>query len=125
MWYVSTRMPFAFVNVIAPEHVQAHSSDEKCPITNGMQQTPLHLSATHTNLKGWLWSRLALTAANFVIEAEFKISGDSSHLYGDGLALWLTTDRAQPGPVFGSIGSHSHLFPISRPFPYPRLLRPI
>ncbi|EDR00597.1 ERGIC53, mannose lectin, ER-Golgi intermediate compartment [Laccaria bicolor S238N-H82] len=58
---------------------------------------------------GWLWSRLALTAANFVIEAEFKISGDSSHLYGDGVALWLTTDRAQPGPVFGSIDQFNGL----------------
>ncbi|KAJ3508412.1 hypothetical protein NLJ89_g5768 [Agrocybe chaxingu] len=51
---------------------------------------------------GWLWSRLALTPSNFVIEIEFKVSGDSSHLFGDGLAIWLTQDRAQPGPVFGS-----------------------
>jgi len=64
-----------------------------------------------TLTKGWLWSRLAFTTQNFVIEVEFKISGDSSHLYGDGLALWLTTDRAQPGPVFGSKGLHS--FPQS------------
>ena len=60
-----------------------------------------------TLIKGWLWSRLAFTTQNFVIEVEFKISGDSSHLYGDGLALWLTTDRAQPGPVFGSKGLDS------------------
>ncbi len=57
--------------------------------------------------QGWLWSRLALTASNFVIEVEFKISGDSSHLYGDGLAMWLTTERAQPGPVFGNRGLFS------------------
>ncbi|KAF7798976.1 hypothetical protein EIP86_010205 [Pleurotus ostreatoroseus] len=31
------------------------------------------------------------------------ITGDSSHLYGDGMAVWLTEERAQPGPVFGSI----------------------
>lgn len=115
-------MLFGVVNVILPEHVQAHSSNEEYPITNGMQQTPLHFT-THPNSKGWLWSRLALTAANFVIEAEFKISGDTSHLFGDGLALWLTTDRAQPGPVFGSIGSH--LFPFSTPFPYSQFPRPI
>ncbi|KAI9568791.1 legume-like lectin family-domain-containing protein [Boletus coccyginus] len=51
---------------------------------------------------GWLWSRLPLSAYNYVIEIEFKISGESSHLYGDGMAIWLTTDRAQPGPVFGN-----------------------
>ncbi|KAG6910435.1 hypothetical protein DXG01_010790 [Tephrocybe rancida] len=53
-------------------------------------------------VKGWLWSRLPLTASNFVIEVEFKISGDSSHLFGDGLAMWLTRERRQDGPVFGS-----------------------
>ncbi|KAF9012677.1 legume-like lectin family-domain-containing protein [Cyathus striatus] len=51
---------------------------------------------------GWLWSRLALTAANWIVEVEFKISGESSHLYGDGLAMWLTTDRTKPGPVYGN-----------------------
>ncbi|KAJ6631438.1 concanavalin A-like lectin/glucanase domain-containing protein [Mycena sp. CBHHK59/15] len=51
---------------------------------------------------GWLWSRLPLTATNFVIEVEFKISGDAGHLFGDGLAIWLTKERTQPGPVFGN-----------------------
>ncbi|TDL23101.1 concanavalin A-like lectin/glucanase [Rickenella mellea] len=52
---------------------------------------------------GWLWSRLPITAAHYIIEVEFKISGDSSHLFGDGIAMWLTKTRAQPGPIFGSI----------------------
>jgi len=52
---------------------------------------------------GWLWSRLPLTATNYVIEVEFKVSGDSTHLFGDGIAIWLTKDRAQPGPIFGSV----------------------
>ncbi|KAG8804850.1 hypothetical protein FRC18_007017, partial [Serendipita sp. 400] len=51
---------------------------------------------------GWLWSRLPLTAANWQIEIEFKISGEASHLYGDGMAFWLTTERAVEGPVFCS-----------------------
>lgn len=34
-----------------------------------------------------------------------QVSGEQKqHLHGDGLAIWLTKDRAQPGPVFGSIG---------------------
>ena len=35
------------------------------------------------------------------IEFEFKIHG-KGNLHGDGMALWLTKQRATPGPVFGS-----------------------
>jgi mannose-binding lectin 2 len=35
------------------------------------------------------------------MEIEFKIEG-SSGLYGDGMAIWLTKDRAHGGAVFGS-----------------------
>ncbi|KAF8526009.1 legume-like lectin family-domain-containing protein, partial [Hysterangium stoloniferum] len=58
---------------------------------------------------GWLWSRLPLTAQNFQVELEFKISGEQSHVYGDGLALWVTAERAQPGPVFGSVDKFTGL----------------
>ncbi|KAL0955695.1 hypothetical protein HGRIS_001917 [Hohenbuehelia grisea] len=51
---------------------------------------------------GWLWSRLPITASNYVIEVEFKVSGESSHLFGDGMAVWLTKERAKPGPIFGN-----------------------
>lgn len=32
---------------------------------------------------------------------EFKVHGQGN-LYGDGFAMWLTKQRATPGPVFGS-----------------------
>ncbi|KAF2400724.1 putative lectin family integral membrane protein [Trichodelitschia bisporula] len=51
---------------------------------------------------GWVFSRVPLTATNWEIEVEFKIHGTGS-LYGDGMAIWLTKQRAQPGPVFGSV----------------------
>ncbi|KAF4563069.1 hypothetical protein EYR40_007212 [Pleurotus pulmonarius] len=51
---------------------------------------------------GWLWSRLPLTSTNYIIEVEFKISGESSHLFGDGIAVWIAKERAQPGPIFGN-----------------------
>jgi mannose-binding lectin 2 len=35
------------------------------------------------------------------IEVEFKVHG-TGHLHGDGFAMWLTKQRATPGPVFGS-----------------------
>ena len=36
-----------------------------------------------------------------------QISGENNHLFGDGMAIWITKDRAQPGPVFGSKGKPS------------------
>jgi len=63
----------------------------------------VRLTRARPSEMGWLWSRLPITSTNFIMEVEFKLSGESSHLFGDGLAVWFTTDRAQPGPVFGSI----------------------
>jgi len=51
---------------------------------------------------GWLWSRLPISSTNYIVEIEFKISGSSTHLFGDGMAIWFTTERAEPGPVFGN-----------------------
>ncbi|KAF1809118.1 vesicular integral-membrane protein VIP36 precursor [Eremomyces bilateralis CBS 781.70] len=51
---------------------------------------------------GWLWSRVPLTATNWQIVVEFKIHGTGT-LYGDGMAMWLTKQRAQQGAVFGSM----------------------
>jgi len=36
-----------------------------------------------------------------------QISGHSTHLFGDGLAFWLTTERVSPGPIFGNKSSSS------------------
>jgi mannose-binding lectin 2 len=36
------------------------------------------------------------------VTVEFKINGQGN-LYGDGFAMWLTKQRAQSGPVFGSV----------------------
>jgi mannose-binding lectin 2 len=63
----------------------------------------IRLTRPVTSQCGWLWSRLPITAANYRIELEFKITGAASHLYGDGMALWLTTTRATAGPVFCSV----------------------
>jgi mannose-binding lectin 2 len=50
-----------------------------------------------------------ITPSAFEIEFEFRVDGKSNNLYGDGFAMWLTKDRAQFGPVFGSSGT-----PLSR-----------
>ncbi|KAL5638202.1 hypothetical protein ACGC1H_005042 [Rhizoctonia solani] len=72
---------------------------------NAYVNTNKHVRLTRDkpSQSGWLWSRLPLTASSYEIIIEFKVSGGSSHLYGDGFAIWLTDTRAQPGPVFGSV----------------------
>lgn len=61
----------------------------------------VRLTSDRPSQSGWLFSRVPLTATNWEIEVEFKISG-KNHLYGDGFAMWITKQRAQQGPVFGS-----------------------
>ncbi|KAG6872511.1 hypothetical protein C0995_009201 [Termitomyces sp. Mi166 len=92
---------FAFRHKISPRLLRILIYyDSDCATTH-----PFNICALHRprlTKSGWLWSRLALTAVNFVVEVEFKISGDSSHLFGDGLAIWLTRERKIEGPVFGN-----------------------
>lgn len=33
-----------------------------------------------------------------------QVDGKAQHIFGDGFAIWISKDRAQPGPVFGSVG---------------------
>lgn len=75
--------------------------------------TPRHASGRPSN-------------AGVQIEMEFKIHG-VGHLHGDGMAIWLTEERAKPGNVFGhadnfnGLGIFIDTYKNSRPgvvFPY-------
>ena len=60
----------------------------------------VRLAADIPSQSGWVFSKIPLTATNWEIEFEFSISG-KGNLHGDGFALWVTKERAMPGPVFG------------------------
>ncbi|OAK97009.1 vesicular integral-membrane protein VIP36 precursor [Phaeosphaeriaceae sp. SRC1lsM3a] len=60
----------------------------------------VRLASDKPSRDGWIFSRVPLTATNWEILFEFKIHGQGN-LYGDGFAMWLTKQRAQPGNVFG------------------------
>ena len=60
----------------------------------------IRLASDMQSRTGWLFSKIPLTASNWEIEVEFKISGKAT-LHGDGMALWITKQRGQQGPVFG------------------------
>lgn len=36
------------------------------------------------------------------MQINFKITGNGKDLFGDGMVIWYTKERMQPGPVFGS-----------------------
>lgn len=60
----------------------------------------IRLTSDRPSQEGWIFSRVPLTATNWEIEVEFKIHG-KGNLHGDGMAMWLTKQRASPGIVFG------------------------
>ncbi|KAG0308672.1 hypothetical protein BGZ98_007245 [Dissophora globulifera] len=51
---------------------------------------------------GYLWSRHPLFVPHFEVEFEFRVAGKGTGIVGDGFAMWLTKERAEPGPVFGN-----------------------
>ena len=104
----------------------------------------IRLTSDRQAQSGWLFSRMPMTATNWMvgcpcdlqalhpsnggtqIEIEFKIHG-AGHLHGDGMAVWLTEERAKPGNVFGhtdnfnGLGVFVDTYKNSRPgvvFPY-------
>ncbi|WWC94695.1 hypothetical protein V866_001543 [Kwoniella sp. B9012] len=72
---------------------------------NAVINTNKHVRLTQDrpSEKGWLWSRMPLSVSNWQIDVEFKVDGKAHNMFGDGFAMWITKDRAQEGPVFGSV----------------------
>lgn len=60
----------------------------------------IRLTGQYPSQAGWVYSRVPLTATNWEIEVDFRISGTGS-LFGDGMAMWVTKERAELGSVFG------------------------
>jgi len=62
----------------------------------------VRLTAEAQGSKGWLTSQQPFTMTEWSAMLELRASGQSPHLYGDGLAIWLVkaSDHIE-GPVFG------------------------
>lgn len=89
----------------------------------------VRLTQDRPSQAGYLWSRYPITQSSFQITMEFKIDGQSASLYGDGMAMWLSKNPQQVGPVFGStdmwdgIGIFIDTFPNGRhSYAFPRIL---
>ncbi|KNC79014.1 hypothetical protein, variant [Sphaeroforma arctica JP610] len=62
----------------------------------------IRLTKDAPSKSGMLWNTAGLESANWIIEFEFAVDGESSRLYGDGFVFWLTKDFAKEGNVFGA-----------------------
>ncbi|KAM9685788.1 VIP36-like protein [Trichechus inunguis] len=54
--------------------------------------------------QGGLWNWVPCFLRDWELQVHFKIHGQGKkNLHGDGLAIWYTKGRMQPGPVFGNM----------------------
>ncbi|XP_061585579.1 VIP36-like protein isoform X2 [Cololabis saira] len=94
--------------------------------------TPDHVRLTPDlpSRQGAVWSRIPLSLRDWELKVHFKVFGQAKkNLNGDGLAIWLTKERMQNGPVFGNMNQFTGLgifldtYPnadksLDRTFPY-------
>nr|AMB19016.1 vesicular integral membrane protein [Chanos chanos] len=60
--------------------------------------------------QGAVWSRLPCYLRDWELRVQFKIHGQGKkNLNGDGMAIWLTKERMQHGPVFGNMNHFTGL----------------
>ncbi|XP_028270420.1 VIP36-like protein [Parambassis ranga] len=63
----------------------------------------VRLTPDQQSRQGAVWSRIPFILRDWELKVHFKIYGQGKkNLNGDGLAIWLTRDRMQNGPVYGS-----------------------
>nr|XP_012642383.1 VIP36-like protein isoform X2 [Microcebus murinus] len=72
---------------------------------NAMVMTQyIRLTPDMQSKQGALWNRVPCFLRDWELQVHFKIHGQGKkNLHGDGLAIWYTKDRMQPGPVFGNM----------------------
>jgi len=51
--------------------------------------------------KGWIWSKNAMTADNWLLEVKLRVNG-RGRIGADGMAIWFTETPGVEGPVFAS-----------------------
>ncbi|KAJ1735023.1 hypothetical protein LPJ61_000776 [Coemansia biformis] len=62
----------------------------------------IRLTADQQSRVGWVWSTQPLPEDYWKVDFEFKVGGKGGYLYGDGMGMFVTKERAQAGPVFGN-----------------------
>ncbi|KAE8291566.1 VIP36-like protein Lectin mannose-binding 2-like [Larimichthys crocea] len=88
------------------------SSSSQWDLMGTAMVTPDHVRLTPDlqSRQGAVWSRIPFFLRDWELKVHFKIHGQAKkNLNGDGLAIWLTKDRMQNGPVFGNMNHFTGL----------------
>ena len=62
----------------------------------------IRLTPDDRSRQGAIWNKVPCRVRNWEVQVNFKVSGTTKDLFGDGFALWYVRDRMAMGPVFGS-----------------------
>jgi len=62
----------------------------------------IRLTPDQRSKQGAIWNKLPCKVRNWEVQLQFKVTGTTKDLFGDGFAFWYARDRMVEGPVFGS-----------------------
>jgi len=62
----------------------------------------VRLTPDQKSKQGALWNKIPCRVRNWEVQVNFKVTGTTKDLFGDGFAFWYTKERMEIGPVFGS-----------------------
>jgi len=62
----------------------------------------IRLTPDQRSKQGALWNKLPCKVRNWEVQLQFKVTGTTKDLFGDGFAFWYARERMVEGPVFGS-----------------------
>eukprot|EP00092_Neocalanus_flemingeri_P089581 GFUD01113355.1.p1 GENE.GFUD01113355.1~~GFUD01113355.1.p1 ORF type:complete len:328 (+),score=74.62 GFUD01113355.1:49-1032(+) len=62
----------------------------------------IRLTPDQKSKQGALWNKIPCRVRNWEVQLNFKVTGTTRDLFGDGFAFWYTKERMEIGPVFGS-----------------------
>jgi len=69
----------------------------------------IRLTPDQQGRQGALWNRIPCRTRNWEVQVQFRVTGTTRDLFGDGFAFWYSKDRMVQGPVFGSRDQFSGL----------------
>jgi len=62
----------------------------------------VRLTANRQSQQGAIWNKVPVNSRNWELMVQFRVSGTTKDLFGDGFAIWYTRDRMRGGEVFGN-----------------------
>lgn len=65
----------------------------------------IRLTPDQRSKQGAIWNKVPCRVRNWEVQLQFKVTGTTKDLFGDGFAFWYARDRMVDGPVFWKQGS--------------------